>query len=59
MSKKRIDLRKRKAQPKNQPNAMRPNDRCPVCQDRLYSYDGGKYCGKCGWSMETDGRNEA
>lgn len=54
MSKKRIDLRKRKIQPKQQHHSMRPIDRCPVCQDRLFSYDGGRYCGKCGWSQETE-----
>lgn len=58
MSKKRIDLRKRKSHAKPA-SSLHPVDRCPVCQDRLYSYDGGKYCGKCGWSQETESVNYA
>lgn len=51
MSKKRIDLRKRKIHPKQQNRSIQPIDRCPVCQKRLYTYPGGKYC-ECGWSRE-------
>jgi hypothetical protein len=57
MSKKRIDLRKRKQHRKPIQQDRAP-DRCPACQERLYSYSGGVYCGKCGWSreVEDDGR---